>query len=261
MTLLFRKKWLPLAALAVLAAAASLAVLVSSATAQSPIQPTVPPAVPVGKTFSYAAKFTCGLVPQNRVPLDPRQATAEFPPTELPLKPANYATDINVHNPQFKATVLWKKAVLSGWIGIPGAAGGATSEPEQRFDGGKYFPVQLPPDGAFSVDCADIVKVLHPPGPSPYPSFITGFVVINSPVELDVTAVYTSERQDAPVIHCLLSNGQIVAATPNAAGTPECPTAANGVSTISMSVTQTGTGLTMDVESITPKSVAFVGHD
>jgi hypothetical protein len=202
-------------------------------------------------------------MPQDGVILDPRQDVKEFP-RELPLKPANYATDINVHNPQVKATVLWKKAVLSGWVGTaPGTTEVRTSEPEQVFGGGTYLVVQLPPDGAFSVDCADIVKKLQPPGQPTSASFITGFVVINSPVELDVTAVYTSERQDAPVVHCLLSDGQVVNATPPAAGgPPQCPTPnAASVSTIGFSVTQAGTGLTMDVVSVTSKSVAFPGHD
>lgn len=259
-----RKRWLSLSALAALVAAAGVTVLVSSATAQAPNQP---PPVPIGKTFSYAAKFTCGLVPQGRVPLDPRQAASGFP-LELPLKPANYATDVNVHNPQVKPAVLWKKAVLSAWVGTDTGAAGAVvvaSQPEQPFDGGKYLTVQLPPDGALSVDCADIVKVLQPPGQPSFASFITGFVVINSPVELDVTAVYTSERQDAPVVHCLLSDGHVVDATQTATG-PQClPTGGtNGTppnTVVSMSVTQAGTGLTMDVVSVPPKLVAFPGHD
>jgi hypothetical protein len=114
------------------------------------------------------------------------------------------------------------------------------------------------------VDCQDIVKRLVPPGAPPFASFVTGFVVINSPVELDVTAVYTSERQDAPVVYCLLSDGQVVTATsspPTATGT-QCPQPNSaGVGTIGTSVSQAGTGLTMDVVSVEPKSVKFPGHD
>lgn len=251
------KRWLPLSVVAALVAIASVAILITGAAAQVGGQP-------VGKTYSYAAKFVCGLMPQDGVILDPQQAVSAFP-RELPLKPANYATDINVHNPQVKGTILWKKAVLSGWVGtiantVPPQV--RTSEAEQVFPGGKYLVVQLPPDGAFSADCADIVKVLQPPGQPPFASFITGFVVINSPVQLDVTAVYTSERQDAPVVHCLLSDGSVVTATATATG-PQCPTqvAGTNIHTVGMSVTQAGTGLTMDIVSVVPTLVAFPGHD
>ena len=260
MSIPFRRRrfFLPLAS--VLVTGAVVAIIGGSAIAQVPGVPGVP-GTPVGKTFSYGAKFVCGLVPAGGVPLDPQHVRPGFP-TELPLKPANYATDINVHNPQTRATVLWKKAVLTGWVSpLPNAAGGVqTSEPEQLFEGGKYLTVQLAPDGAFGIDCIDIIKVLRPPGQPTTASFVTGFVVINSPVQLDVTAVYTSERQDAPVIHCWLSDGHVVTATVDTTtNTPQCPTGASGTpsKTVGIAATQAGTGLTMDVEAVTPTMVTF----
>ena len=58
---------------------------------------------------------------------------------------------------------------------------------------GKVLPIGedvLGPDQALAVDCMHIAKKLFPNGfPTPY---ITGFVVIQSPESLDVTAVYTT---------------------------------------------------------------------
>lgn len=256
MSIPFRRRrfFLPLAG--VLVTGAVVAIIGGSAIAQVPGVP----GTPVGRTFSYGAKFVCGLVPAGGVPLDPQHVAPGFP-TELPLKPANYATDINVHNPQTRATVLWKKAVLTGWVSpVPDAQGGGvqTSGPEQPFEGGQYLTVQLAPDGAFGIDCTDIIKVLRPPGGQPTASFITGFVVINSPVQLDVTAVYTSERQDAPVIHCLQSDGQVVPATPDTTGHLKCPPGPNGATgTVGIAASQAGTGLTMDVVAVTPTMVTF----
>lgn len=247
-----RRFYLPVAG--VLVASTAIAIIAASAMAQAPGQP----GAPVGKTFSYAAKFVCGLVPSGQAPLDPTQAKPGFPP-ELALKPANYATDINVHNPQIRGMVLWKKAVLSGWV-IPAAAGAnvLSSEPEQPFEGGKYITVQLGPDGAFSIDCTDIVRKLLPPGQPLAASFVTGFVVINSPDQLDVTAVYTSERQDPPVVHCLMKDGHVLVATPDAANILQCPPDASGnIGVVSIAASQAGTGLSIDVESITPISVTF----
>ncbi len=262
MSIPFRRRrfFLPLAG--VLVTGAVVVIIGGSAIAQVPGVPGVP-GTPVGKTFSYGAKFVCGLVPAGGVPLDPQHVRPGFP-TELPLKPANYATDINVHNPQTRATVLWKKAVLTGWVvPLPIAVGGVqTSEPEQQFEGGKYLTVQLAPDGAFGIDCNDINTKLLPPGQPLTASFITGFVVINSPVQLDVTAVYTSERQDAPVIHCLQSDGQVVPATPDATGHLKCPPGPNGATgTVGIAASQAGTGLTMDVEAVTPTMVTFKFKD
>jgi hypothetical protein len=86
--------------------------------------------------LAYSAQSNCGLMPQGSVPLDPTAAQPQFP-HELPAKPANYATDVNVHNPQLGTALLVKKAVLTGWAmtGPAGGSGVITSKPEQRFQG------------------------------------------------------------------------------------------------------------------------------
>ena len=208
--------------------------------------------------LAYSAQFNCGLMPQGGVPLDPTQAQPRFP-TELPAKPANYATDINVHNPQFTAAFLVKKAVLTGWVTpSPLVANGViTSKPEEPFQGGHLIPVQLGPDGAFEIDCTDITTVLAPPGFNPGMSFIKGFVVIYSRTPIDVVASYTSERVGPPTIHCLYSDGTIADATVTATG-PGCPTSQPpSHSAIGIAADSSGTGLTLDTVVVTPDNVTL----
>jgi hypothetical protein len=70
-----------------------------------------------------------------------------------------------------------KKAVLA-----------LTQDKEPRNPSDK-LPVEIGPDGAFEVDCREILQWLN----LPPDQFATGFVVIESPVRLDVVAVYTTE--------------------------------------------------------------------
>ena len=208
---------------------------------------------PVNRSvLAYSAEFNCGLMPQGGVPLDPLNAIPQFP-RELPAKPANYATDINVHNPQRTGATLVKKAVLTGWVtpGPAGSNGAITSKPEQVFTGGHLIPVQLGPDGAFEIDCADITAVLAPPGFNPGMSFIKGFVVIYTLTDLDVVASYTSERIGPETIHCLYANGSIVDATTTPGGTACPPNAVGGP--ISIAADNTGTGLTLDTLTVAPQ--------
>ena len=204
----------------------------------------------VGRVNTYSAPFTCGLMPQSNVPLDPTVPQQGFPP-ELPLKPANYATDVNVHNPGKGTIVLAKKAVLTGWVSsIPGATAGQTSAPEQVFANGQLHRLELPSDGAFQVDCSDIVNVLQPPGAPPTASFIKGFVVFETISTLDVQDVITSERVGATVISCLLSDGQVVTATGSPPACPAGNAAAGTAGTISIAASNSGTGLSTSVETI-----------
>lgn len=119
---------------------------------------------PARHAFEYAAKFICGL---------------QKDPDDSRLMPGRYGTEINVHNPGTRKVTFFKKLALTF---PPG---------EQR--PGKVFPIGydvLGPDQALAVDCAHIERKLFPNGfPAPY---ITGFIVIQSPDSLDVTAVYTT---------------------------------------------------------------------
>ena len=54
--------------------------------------------------WSYAAKFVCGF--------QRTAAPGQVTPGEPILKPGNYATEINIHNPNYKQTPLRKKFVM-----------------------------------------------------------------------------------------------------------------------------------------------------
>ncbi|MBI1744562.1 DUF11 domain-containing protein [Candidatus Acetothermia bacterium] len=131
-------------------------------------------------TFIYSAKFICGNIPGPLGLLNPEQ--------EPPVKPGNYTTAINVHNPGAGNVDFKKKVALTF---PPGS--------EKPGDISKIFGVSLGPDRAFEIDCRDIAKLAFPPPPPQFPpdgvvpDFIKGFVVIESPQLLDVVAVYTSE--------------------------------------------------------------------
>jgi hypothetical protein len=118
--------------------------------------------------YQYAAKIVCGV---------------QQDPEDMRLAKGFYATTINIHNPHNENSSLKKKLALS----FP--------PKEQR--PGKILPIgedKLGPDDAVKTDCMDIQARLFPNGfPAPY---IEGFVVIQSPQSLDVTAVYTAAAID-----------------------------------------------------------------
>ena len=140
---------------------------------------------------SYAAKFACG---EFGKALQPSPAAT----VEGPVKPGNYQTVINVHNPNAAVSVGFvKKAVLL----FAGANPVAATVFEVPKPPGNQRVVSLPPDHGMYIDCQDIRKfLLPPPGSPPAPTFIEGWVVIQVPVPtgatapppLDVTAMYTS---------------------------------------------------------------------
>ena len=118
--------------------------------------------------FEYAAKFVCGL---QKDPLNKR------------LTRGYYATAINIHNPHKSDVKFFKKLALT-------------------FPPGKQKPGMIVPigkevlryDEALEVDCEEIDKVLKKNGiKTPYAK---GFVVIQSPTSIDVTAVYTASAID-----------------------------------------------------------------
>jgi hypothetical protein len=113
--------------------------------------------------FQYAVKFLCGVVSP-----DTRGQPA-------PLAPGQYWTAINIHNPEKcrGARFRWK-AVVAAPLG---------QEPA--------IPVMqrqqvLGPDLALEIDCHQISHAV------PRAPFLKGYVVIESDVELDVVAVYTT---------------------------------------------------------------------
>src|SRR6266446_9191422 len=110
--------------------------------------------------FQYAVKVVCGVVvAQSGVP--------------TPVAPGQYWTAINLHNPDNckAANLRWKVSVAH-----PGEPGPVSVYQDLK---------PLGPDRALEIDCPQIMRVL----PQPPPSFVKGFVVINSDRELDVVAV------------------------------------------------------------------------
>lgn len=102
-----------------------------------------------------------------------------------------YRTVINVHNPRDKTIRFARKVALAGEIG---------TEPSE-FSVTAYKAATLGPDGAVAIDCGDIANFYCPTPQGFCVDFtaIDGFVVINSPVELDVVAVYTARGAQTEV--------------------------------------------------------------
>jgi hypothetical protein len=142
-------------------ATAALLLGAASAVAQGP----VPVPVPISVN-EYSAKFLCG---------DAKDVIA--------ARPGNYATTINIHNPQYRTVMFSKKAVRS-------PREGETPIPPGKLRSG----LSLEPDFAEQVDCKVIRDLLG----NPSDPFIEGFVVLyvlpsqwTIPNEFDVVGVYT----------------------------------------------------------------------
>lgn len=126
--------------------------------------------------YQYAVKIAAGQLALGRLRI---------------LPPGRYDTAINIHNPSRCDTVSfrWKVAV-----GLPGLEAGQVS----AFRDGR-----LGPDQALEIDWQDIQRALTPDGHPP-PAFVKGWVVIETPAQLDVVAVYggaDDERSTNKVFH------------------------------------------------------------
>jgi hypothetical protein len=98
------------------------------------------------------------------------------------LSPGRYRTLINIHNPTEKKFEIARKFALAG---KPGDALGS-------FSVTPYKSFTIGPDQAVSYNCFDIANFFCPiNGVCVDFTAIDGFLVINSPEELDVVAVYT----------------------------------------------------------------------
>jgi hypothetical protein len=123
-----------------------------------------PAAAQSGGRYEYAVKYVCG---------------ANFRPIlSSAAAPGAYYTAINVHNPSAEAVPFVYKVALAP-LNAPGGHTPLVS------------PYRLGEDGATDVDCLLITRALDAAS-IPHGPFWTGFFVIQSPVELDVVAVYTS---------------------------------------------------------------------
>lgn len=116
--------------------------------------------------FQYAAKFVCG------------KSTGKV------VAPGLYFTAVNVHNPTY--TTIGFRAKVA--VALPGLRPGPVSE---------FYEAKLGPDEALEIDCPDIHNRNIFKFPQPIrASFLKGFVVIESDVELDVVAVYTAAGKE-----------------------------------------------------------------
>jgi hypothetical protein len=136
--------------------------------------------VPAPARFNYAAKFVCGEFDKFSDPVNPAVP-------EGPVKPGNYQTAINVHNPNSILVGLSKKAVLL----FAGTAPSDETVFEQPMPPGPFFGVELQPDFGLEIDCQDIRRQLLGPVAPPAPVFIKGWVVILSNAPLDIEVVFT----------------------------------------------------------------------
>jgi len=129
--------------------------------------------------WSYAAKFVCGWQQPTAAGVNPQG--------EFIVKPGNYATDINIHNPNYKQVPLRKKFIVAVEGGQPLA-----NEPQQ-VEPRYIMTMTLNADMVTMDDCNNLYKYTHPAAPPTGPMPLTiGYLVILSPTELDVDVVYTA---------------------------------------------------------------------
>jgi len=134
----------------------------------------------------YSAKFVCGVFDQGR--------RAEQAHVEGPVRPGSYSTAINVHNPDPRRGVSFRKKAVLLYVGSEPVP---SEEFERPVPPHGVHSAELGPDFGMEIDCTDIRRVLlaTPNGPGPAaPIFIKGWVVIECPAgsPLDVVAVYTA---------------------------------------------------------------------
>lgn len=110
------------------------------------------------KTHQYAVKIVCGLS-------GAKQSTF--------MAPGHYFTAINIHNPATCRTVTFRwRAVVANPINTP--SGIITAQQK----------ITLRPEESVEIDTPDVLRVTGA-------IFAKGFVVIESPCELDIVAVYS----------------------------------------------------------------------
>ncbi len=148
-------------------------------------RPTAPTSKPQDPLFTYTAKFICNIPVVDSIlnTLQPNRAET------IGLVPGEYKTDINVHNANLTTSFTIKKEFV-------------VSVPEAPIVGNNtkvLLATVLGPDGAFFIDCADILG--HLPGfcfPTPRGLICKqptakGYVVLTTDTpNLDVVAEYSA---------------------------------------------------------------------
>jgi hypothetical protein len=162
------------------------------------------PPVKIEAKFRYAVKFVCGQAAEPKPCTQFREGNGEVhwicPGSTVPAS-ANgaqvvrglYATAINVSNPAVPRGTGTGTAVFAKRFAI--ALPWQNPGPVSRFE-----RAILEADHAFEIDCEEIATKVSSPSsdsstPVPFPIFLKGFLLILSPVELDITAVYTARGE------------------------------------------------------------------
>ncbi len=126
--------------------------------------------------WSYAAKYVCG----QQAPL------AQGAVGEPAVKPGNYATDINIHNPSYRLAPLRKKFLVLVENGQTIGAEPQSVEPR------RIITMTLGADMATMDDCNTLWRYIYPAGLPISRPLTVGYLVILSPTDLDVDVVYTA---------------------------------------------------------------------
>ena len=122
-------------------------------------------------SLQYAAKFLCGSPETKKHSKDDYNVWPQL------MAGGRYFTALNIHNPTDKPAAIRLKVAVALPDGKPGPIS-------------RYLEIRLGPDQAISVSCRQILALLQ----ATTPSFIEGFAVVESNVELDVVAVYTASN-------------------------------------------------------------------
>jgi hypothetical protein len=134
----------------------------------------------------YSVKFACGAAVGG----------SGDAIVERPFVSGNYATSINVHNPNPDTVTFKKKAVITySFQGIPPVS----TEEQPNPPGTALVTATLRPDYGLQIDCFDIITKLLGFTGLAAPQFAEGWVVIITPDStwLDVHGVYTGYTYSA----------------------------------------------------------------
>ncbi len=125
--------------------------------------------------YQYAVKVVCSML---------------TPHPDGDLARGTYRTAVNVHNPTDEEITFANKVALAIQ---PGSAPGP-------FSVTPFKKTALQPDGAVKFNCGTVAAFFCPiDGVCVDFAFLEGFLVIKSPVKLDVVGVYTARHNDGEV--------------------------------------------------------------
>lgn len=135
----------------------------------------IKPSAMIKTEYQYVAKVVCSLF---------------RPHQDVSLVKGTYRTIVNIHNPTDKPITIASKVALATEFG---------SEP-MPFSVTPFKKADLQPDGAVELSCFNVAGYFCPiNGVCVDFAFLEGFVVIKSPVPLDVVGVYTARHTDGEV--------------------------------------------------------------